>query len=104
MFIRSSFCIISVSSRFLGPPNPDSVPEDGKLKSDQIVGTTRRYYLDLKENQRGRFLRVTQTTPRGGPRSQIAIPAQGMIDFKDALTDLLEMYGVDDHGEIFTLY
>ena len=38
--------------------------------------TFRRYYLDLKENPRGRFLRVSQTITRGGPRSQIAIPAQ----------------------------
>lgn len=80
-------------------PNPDDVPEDGKLKSAQIAGSTRRYYLDLKENQRGRFLRVSQTTPRGGPRSQIAIPAQGMSEFKDALTMLLETYGTDDHGK-----
>ncbi|KAK3102909.1 hypothetical protein FSP39_014875 [Pinctada imbricata] len=81
----------------LGPPNPDSLPEDGKLKSEQMVKENRRYYLDLKENQRGRFLRVAQTRPRGGPRSQIAIPAQGMIEFRDALTDLLDEFGTDDH-------
>ncbi|XP_078334179.1 transcriptional regulator protein Pur-beta-like isoform X3 [Crassostrea virginica] len=85
-----------------GPPNPDNLPEDGKLKSEQMVKENRRYYLDLKENQRGRFLRVStvaQTRPRGGPRSQIAIPAQGMIEFRDALTDLLDEFGTDDHGE-----
>ena len=43
--------------------------------------TFRRYYLDLKENPRGRFLRVSQTITRGGPRSQIAIPAQVMMVF-----------------------
>lgn len=42
----------------LGPPNPENVPEDGKLKSECIVKDNRRYYLDLKENARGRFLRV----------------------------------------------
>ncbi|KAL5006896.1 hypothetical protein ScPMuIL_015702 [Solemya velum] len=81
----------------LGPPNPDSLPDDGKLKSETMVKDNRRYYLDLKENQRGRFLRVAQTRPRGGPRSQIAIPAQGMIEFRDALTDLLDEFGTDDH-------
>ena len=35
---------------------------------------------------------------RGGPRSQIAIPAQGMIEFRDALTDLLEEFGTEDGG------
>ena len=82
-----------------GPPNPDNVPEDGKLKSSHIAGGTRRYYLDLKENQRGRFLRVSQTQTRGGPRSQIAIPAQGMDEFKDTLSGLLDVYGIDDHGK-----
>lgn len=42
-----------------GPPNPDTVPEDGKLKSEMMIKDNRRYYLDLKENARGRFLRVS---------------------------------------------
>ncbi|XP_031630893.1 transcriptional activator protein Pur-beta isoform X2 [Contarinia nasturtii] len=82
----------------LGPPNPENVPEDGKLKSEMMIKDNRRYYLDLKENTRGRFLRVSQTITRGGPRSQIAIPAQGMIEFRDALTDLLEEFGTNDGG------
>lgn len=82
----------------LGPPNPENVPEDGKLKSEMMTKDNRRYYLDLKENSRGRFLRVSQTITRGGPRSQIAIPAQGMIEFRDALTDLLEEFGTNDGG------
>ncbi|GAB1605086.1 transcriptional activator protein Pur-beta-like [Argonauta hians] len=81
----------------LGPPNPDNLPEDGKLKTKTMVKDNRRYYLDLKENQRGRFLRVSQTIPRGGPRTHIAIPAQGMIEFRDALTDLLDEFGIEDH-------
>ncbi|XP_055858280.1 transcriptional activator protein Pur-beta-B isoform X2 [Episyrphus balteatus] len=81
-----------------GPPNPENVPEDGKLKSEMMIKDNRRYYLDLKENARGRFLRVSQTITRGGPRSQIAIPAQGMIEFRDALTDLLEEFGTSDGG------
>lgn len=44
------------------------------------------------------FLQVSQTITRGGPRTQIAIPAQGMIEFRDALTDLLEEFGTDDGG------
>lgn len=79
-----------------GPPNPDNLPDDGKLKSEVMAKENRRYYLDLKENNRGRFLRVSQTVSRGGQRSQIAIPAQGMIEFRDALTDLLEEFGAED--------
>jgi len=82
----------------LGPPQQDAAPEDGKLKSEMMIKDNRRYFLDLKENPRGRFLRVSQTISRGGPRSQIAIPAQGMIEFRDALTDLTEEFGTDDGG------
>ena len=42
----------------LGPPNLDNFPEDGKIKSEIIIKENRRYFLDLKENPRGRFLRV----------------------------------------------
>jgi len=92
---------LSVFSDFyssLGPPQQDGAPEDGKLKSEMMIKDNRRYYLDLKENPRGRFLRVSQTITRGGPRSQIAIPAQGMIEFRDALTDLTDEFGTDDGG------
>lgn len=82
----------------LGPANSENLPDDGKLKSEMMVKDNRRYYLDLKENARGRFLRVSQMVSRLGPRSQIAIPAQGMIEFRDALTDLLEEFGTDDGG------
>jgi len=82
----------------LGPPNPDAMPEDGNLKSEMIVKDNRRYFLDLKENSRGRFLRVSQTVVRGGPRSQVAIPAQGLVEFRDALTELTDEFGVDDGG------
>ncbi len=58
-------CCVCVHKRTLfgyivaGPPNPDNLPEDGKLKSEVMIKDNRRYYLDLKENQRGRFLRVS---------------------------------------------
>lgn len=44
------------------------------------------------------FVWVATVSARAGPRTQIAIPAQGMIEFRDALTDLLEEYGTDDGG------
>ena len=33
--------------------------DDGLLKSETLVRDRKKYYLDLKENQRGRFLRVS---------------------------------------------
>ena len=38
--------------------------------------------------------------PRSQQRSQIALPAQGMIEFRDALTDLLDEFGTDDFGAL----
>lgn len=36
-----------------------TVAEDGQLRSAVISRDDRKYYLDLKENERGRFLRVS---------------------------------------------
>nr|XP_032814917.1 transcriptional activator protein Pur-alpha-like [Petromyzon marinus] len=70
------------------------------LKSEFLVRENRKYYMDLKENQRGRFLRVRQTVSRGpglGAQGQtIALPAQGMIEFRDALAKLIDDFGVDE--------
>ena len=40
------------------------------------------------------------TLPLSRQRFQVAIPAQGMIEIRDALTDLLNEFGTDDHGSI----
>ncbi|XP_056146609.1 transcriptional activator protein Pur-beta [Lampris incognitus] len=101
----------------LGPSSPEQlaqsiVSEDGgprrALKSEYLVRENRKYYLDLKENQRGRFLRIRQTVNRGpgpgvgGPVGgmlaghTIALPAQGLIEFRDALAKLIDDYGGDD--------
>uniref|UniRef100_A0A673JKN7 Titin n=1 Tax=Sinocyclocheilus rhinocerous TaxID=307959 RepID=A0A673JKN7_9TELE len=78
------------------------------MKSEYLVRENRKYYLDLKENQRGRFLRIRQTVNRGGfgvpggggggiqSGQTIALPAQGLIEFRDALAKLVDDYGGDD--------
>ncbi|XP_051539926.1 purine-rich element-binding protein gamma-like [Myxocyprinus asiaticus] len=72
------------------------------LKSEFIERDNRKYYLDLKENQRGRFLRIRQTVTRGhgtmgyygqGIEQTIVLPAQGLIEFRDALSQLIDDYG-----------
>lgn len=79
----------------LGPPNPDNLPDDGRIKSEVMSKDNRRYYLDMKENNRGRFLRVSQSNVNG-PRSVVVIPAQGIVEFRDALTKLLEEFDVHE--------
>uniref|UniRef100_A0A8C3AUX7 Purine rich element binding protein G n=1 Tax=Cyclopterus lumpus TaxID=8103 RepID=A0A8C3AUX7_CYCLU len=97
-----------------GPsPTGSAVSDDHAhrvLKSELIERDNRKYYLDLKENQRGRFLRIRQTVSKGhgtmgyygqGIEQTIVLPAQGLIEFRDALSQLIEDYGdeeSDDRG------
>lgn len=78
------------------------------LKSEFIERDNRKYFLDLKENQRGRFLRIRQTVAKGagtmgyygpGIEQTIVLPAQGLIEFRDALSQLIEDYGEDEMDE-----
>jgi len=62
-----------------------------------VVGR-RRYFLDLKENRRGKFLQVAEAASRAGlaTRNRIVIPAQGMIEFRNHLSELLSEYWPSD--------
>ncbi|XP_016064567.1 PREDICTED: purine-rich element-binding protein gamma [Miniopterus natalensis] len=101
-------------ARRAAPSPPASVGSEehphSVLKTDYIERDNRKYYLDLKENQRGRFLRIRQTVLRGagvigyfghglGQEQTIVLPAQGMIEFRDALVQLIEDYGEGDLEE-----
>ncbi|NXX25416.1 PURA protein, partial [Nicator chloris] len=90
----------------LGPSQPPELAQAADeprraLKSEFLVRENRNYFMDLKENQRGRFLRVRQTVNRGpglgSTQGQtIALPAQGLIEFRDALAKLIDDYGVEE--------
>ncbi|PAA67860.1 hypothetical protein BOX15_Mlig033710g2 [Macrostomum lignano] len=70
-----------------------------KFRSETIVRENRRYFLDLKENQRGKFLRIAQQVSPSGMRNQIAVPVQGLEDMRDRLVELMEECGTDDMAE-----
>ncbi|XP_040575356.1 transcriptional regulator protein Pur-beta [Lepeophtheirus salmonis] len=65
----------------------------GELSSEVIHSDEKRYRVDLKENARGRFLKVSETFVQGKSRFQIAIPADGMAEFDEHLSDLIEEHG-----------
>ncbi|CAF0777479.1 unnamed protein product [Didymodactylos carnosus] len=79
----------------LGEPSPNNAPEDGRLKSVIISRDDRKYYLDLKENERGRFLRISMVGI-ASPRTQIAVPAQGITELRVTLSTLLDEFGTED--------
>ena len=76
----------------LGPEKEENVSGDGVLKKAIIVEKSKRYFLDFKTNGRVRFLLISQAV-WGGPRVQIAIPALGIVEWRNNLAHLLEEFG-----------
>jgi hypothetical protein len=58
------------------------------IASEKIVIERKIFFLDLKENQRGRFLKITEDV--GGRRDTIMLPAEAFKDFVEALERLVE--------------
>lgn len=68
------------------PPKPP-VNED-TLKTDKVQIERKTFVFTLKENPRGRFLRITEDV--GGRRDTIIIPAPGLEDFKKLLDQMVK--------------
>ena len=51
--------------------------------SEKIQIERKQFFFDLKENPRGRFLRITEDV--GGRRDTIIIPATGLEQIRDCL-------------------
>ena len=58
------------------------------LASEKISIDRKIFFLDLKENNRGRFLKITEDV--GGRRDTIMLPAAAFQDFAEALTRLVD--------------
>ena len=77
-----------------------SIDNDEQVRSAVISRDDRKYYLDLRENDRGKFLRISMVGINT-PRSQIAIPAQGVQEIWETLAKLIEEFSnEDDRGTI----
>lgn len=63
---------------------------DGLIKSHIVNYPFRRYFLDLKRNKRGHFLRLTMLSTVN--RIQLAIPSQGMVVLYDTINGLLDRW------------
>jgi hypothetical protein len=74
----------SYGSRPHGPPKTP-VNED-TLKSDKVQIERKTFLFALKENPRGRFLRITEDV--GGRRDTIIIPAPGLEDFRKLVDEM----------------
>jgi len=67
--------------------NPKPPVNEETLKSDKVQIERKTFVFTLKENPRGRFLRITEDV--GGRRDTIIIPAPGLDDFKKLLDDMV---------------
>ena len=76
------------------------INDNNELLSVVISRDDRKYYIDLRENERGRFLRIAMVGINS-PRTQIVIPAQGIQELKETLKSLVEEFGnEDDRGRL----
>ncbi len=61
------------------------------LKTEVIQIERKSFVFTLKENPRGRFLRITEDV--NGRRDTIIIPAPGLEDFRRTLEDMVRAAG-----------
>ncbi|MGA2866389.1 MAG: PUR family DNA/RNA-binding protein [Verrucomicrobiota bacterium] len=69
--------------------SPKPPVNEETLKSDRVQIERKTFVFALKENSRGRFLRITEDV--GGRRDTIIIPAPGLEDFKKLLDDMIKV-------------
>ena len=58
------------------------------LKTEKIQVERKTFIFTLKENPRGRFLRITEDV--GGRRDNIIVPAPGLEDFKRIVDEMVK--------------
>jgi hypothetical protein len=63
--------------------------QEDTLKSEEIQIERKAFVFTLKENPRGRFLRITEDT--GGRHDTIIIPSTGLEEFKKLLDEMLKV-------------
>lgn len=56
------------------------------LHTEKILADRKTFYLDLKENDRGKVLKITEEV--SGNRDTIMVPSEILSDFIAALTDI----------------
>lgn len=76
-------------SRQSQPPQPYPRANEDTLKSVEITIERKRFVFLLKENARGRFLRIAEEG--GSKRNSIIIPASGFDEFSRLLNEMLKV-------------
>ena len=62
--------------------------EDRPIHTEKILADRKIFFLDLKENDRGQFVKITEVVR--GRRDTIMVPVEFLDDFIGALEDIRE--------------
>jgi hypothetical protein len=68
------------------PPTPRPPVNEDTLKKEEIQVERKKFIFTLKENPRGRFLRITEDV--NGRRDNIIIPAPGLAEFRRLVEEM----------------
>lgn len=60
--------------------------EEVEILSKELRVEQKRFYFNLKENSRGRFLKIAEVS---GGRSTIIVPVSGWVEFRDMLDEFI---------------
>jgi len=67
---------------------PRPIVQEETLKTEKIQIERKTFVFTLKENPRGRFLRITEDV--NGRRDTIIVPAPGLEDFQRLLDEMVK--------------
>lgn len=63
--------------------------EDRPIHTEKVITERKIFFLDLKENDRGQFVKITEDVR--GRRDTIMVPIEVLDDFINALEDIREV-------------
>lgn len=58
------------------------------LYTKKIITRNKAFFLDFKQNNNGKFLKVTESS--GDKRSFVFVPEEGLKEFSDSLVEILQ--------------
>jgi len=67
----------------------DYQQNNSTIHTEKIITDRKKFYIDLKENARGKVLKITEDV--GGNRDTIMVPAEILTDFIEALKAIEEV-------------
>ena len=67
---------------------------DNIIAAQELQVERKHFYIEFRENERGRFLRITEEAH--GRRNTIIVPSTGLDDFSRTLDEVLD--AVDSHS------